>query len=306
MPEQNAIHFELAGRRGDFQLDIKAILPESGVTVIFGRSGCGKTTLLRGLAGLENLSGVIRVGDTTWLDSRAKLMLRPEQRRVGYVFQEAALLPHLSVQGNLDFASKRAPEPHRISIQRAVEWLSLEPLLRRQPAVLSGGERQRVAIARALVSNPRLLLMDEPLASLDAGARDTILRHLEGLTDALAVPMLYVTHSIDEAVRLGDRVLWLDAGRVQALGSPLEVFSRLDLGGLLGEEAGGVVSAAIASHDGQYDLTVLDTVWGPDVYVEPRTVDVHIGRLRKALNQRNASEVIRTVRGAGYSLDKDF
>ena len=255
----SSLEIVMRGRRGSFELDVELDLPATGVTAIFGRSGCGKTTLLRALAGLERMQGRVRVGAKIW--QQGDQFLPPEQRLVGYVFQEAALLPHLSVRGNLEYALKRATTA-RIGLSQAVEWLALHELLERRPAQLSGGERQRVAMARALVRNPELLLMDEPLAALDLEARAAILGHLERLFDELSVPVLYVTHATDEVARLAQRVVWLDAGRVRAVAPPEVLFARLELGASLGDDAAAFVRARVLRHDDAYHLSELETAWG--------------------------------------------
>lgn len=259
----DTLALDLRGRLGSFELDAKVTLPAEGVTVVFGRSGSGKTTLLRAIAGLERMQGSVRAGTSSWQDDAAGTFVRPEARRIGFVFQEAALFPHLTVKRNLDYAEARASGESRPDRASVIERLGLGALLARSPGDLSGGERQRVAIARALLSNPVLLLMDEPLAALDLGARDSILGHLEALPATLSAPLLYVTHSVDEASRLGERVVWLEAGRVRAVGSPGEIFGRLDLGLSLGDEAGGLIEASVRRHDPAYALTELESAWGP-------------------------------------------
>jgi molybdate transport system ATP-binding protein len=209
------VEFRLAGRFGALRLDCAARLPAAGVTAVMGPSGSGKTTLLRCLAGLARADGVVRVGETVWQDRRT--FLPPHRRGVGYVFQEASLLPHLTVGGNLEYAARRAPPIPAPGFGEVVQRLGVGALLARAPATLSGGERQRVAIARALLSRPALLLMDEPLSSLDAEAKAETLAYLERLIGDLGLPVIYVTHDMREAQRLADRTLTLQAG---ALGPP--------------------------------------------------------------------------------------
>jgi molybdate transport system ATP-binding protein len=185
---------------GTFSLQCQLNLPTSGFTVICGRSGCGKTTLLRCIAGLAPNSGSVRFRGTRWQD--AALHLPPWQRPVAYVFQQPTLFPHLTVRGNLLFALKRVPPAaRRIQFDDAVSWLGLEALLERKPAALSGGQQQRVAVTRALLANPELLLMDEPLASLDIDSKLDILPYLERLRSHLGIPVIYVTHAPDEMSR---------------------------------------------------------------------------------------------------------
>jgi molybdate transport system ATP-binding protein len=199
------------GRLGDFALDFTLDAPASGVTVLFGPSGCGKTSVLRCMAGLERLPGRLIVAGEVWQDEA--LFLPTHRRPIGYVFQEASLLPHLSVQRNLMFGHGRAQGDKPIALDQIVELLGLAPLLDRGAARLSGGERQRVAIGRALLSQPRLLLMDEPLASLDQARKAEVLPYLERLHAELAIPLIYVTHDPAEARRLGDRMVVMAEGR---------------------------------------------------------------------------------------------
>jgi len=206
------IEARFEGRLGDFTLDVTLSTPASGVTVLFGPSGCGKTTLLRCLAGLTRLSGRLRVGDEVWQEGRA--FTPPHRRGVGYVFQDAALFEHLSVRGNLLYGRKRAGLGADAEFDRLVHLLGLEALLERGPGKLSGGERQRVAIGRALLSEPRLLLMDEPLASVDAARKAEVLPYIEALRREARAPVFYVTHDVTEAARVGDRILLMRDGRL--------------------------------------------------------------------------------------------
>lgn len=205
------IEARFSGQLGDFTLDAELSTPAAGVTVLFGPSGCGKTTLLRCLAGLERLPGRLVVEGEVWQDEAR--FLPAHQRPVGYVFQEASLLAHLSVRRNLLFGFQRTRDEQRINLDQVVSLLGLDHLLERGVARLSGGERQRVAIGRALLSQPRLLLMDEPLASLDRARKAEVLPYLERLHSDLAIPILYVTHDPAEAARLGDRQITLSEGR---------------------------------------------------------------------------------------------
>ncbi len=208
--EAGMIEATFQGRLGEFTLDAQICVPATGVTVLFGPSGCGKTTLLRCVAGLERLRGRLVVDGAVWQDIGR--FMPAHQRPVGFVFQEASLLPHLSVRRNLLFGFLRAEGAKPISLDQVVSLLGLEPLLERGVERLSGGERQRVAIGRALMSQPRLLLMDEPLASLDQARRAEVLPYLERLPAELSIPILYVTHDWGEAQRLGDRRILMTAG----------------------------------------------------------------------------------------------
>ncbi|HEU5072845.1 MAG TPA: molybdenum ABC transporter ATP-binding protein [Polyangiaceae bacterium] len=280
----SSLEIVVRGRRGFFELDVELELPAKGVTAIFGRSGCGKTSLLRAVAGLERMQGRVSVGGKCW--QAGEQFLPPDQRSVGYVFQEAALLPHLSVRGNLEYASRRCPAP-RIDQPRVVEWLALHELLERRPAELSGGERQRVAVARALLRSPELLLMDEPLAALDLQARAAILGHLEKLFDEISVPVLYVTHATDEVARLADRVVWLDAGRVRSVATPEVLFAELEVGAWLGDDAATFVSARVLRHDDGYHLSELETSWG--ILFVPRLAAAVGASVRLRLRARDIS-----------------
>lgn len=259
MPRVPSLEVVMRGRRGTFELDVELDVPASGVTAVFGRSGCGKTTLLRAVAGLDRMQGRVKVAGQSWQDDDH--FLPPDQRSVGYVFQEAALLPHLSVRGNLEYAVRRA-KTARIGRARVIEGLALEELLERRPSELSGGERQRVALGRALLRSPELLLMDEPLAALDLQARAAILGHLERLRDELSIPVLYVTHATDEVARLADRVVWLDGGRVRGVAPPEALFARLELGAMLGDDAAAFIPTRVLRHDDGYHLSELETAWG--------------------------------------------
>lgn len=206
------VEARFTGRVGGFQLDARLGFPADGITALSGPSGSGKTTLLRCIAGLVRLSGRLSVAGEIWQDERT--FVPPHRRPVGVVFQEASLLAHLSVRGNLLYGARRASGKTEVGLDDTVELLGLAPLLARSTANLSGGERQRVALGRALLSQPRLLLMDEPLSSLDAGSKAEILPYLERLHRALAIPALYISHDTGEIARLADRVLLMRDGRV--------------------------------------------------------------------------------------------
>jgi molybdate transport system ATP-binding protein len=258
------VEAQIRARRGDFALDVQLTLPGAGITCLFGPSGAGKTTVLRCLAGLEPCAGRIASGGAVWLDEAAGIRVPVHTRGVGYVFQDAALFPHLTVAGNLDYAARRAPAGEgALERDEVAAWLGLEPLLERDPTTLSGGQRQRVAIARALLAAPRLLLMDEPVASLDLEARALVLAHLQRVQRRLGLPVVYVTHAPEEVARLADHVVWLEYGRVKAAGEPWDLLGRLDLGQTLGEQAVSAVRATVREHDPDYPLTILDSPWGP-------------------------------------------
>jgi molybdate transport system ATP-binding protein len=254
------LELSITKQLGPFAFAVEATLPSAGVVALFGRSGAGKTSLVNMLAGLLRPdSGRIAVAGRVLFDSAAGIDLAPERRRIGYVFQEGRLFPHLDVRANLLYGYRRIPPGERaIKLPEIVELLGIAHLLGRRPANLSGGEKQRVAIGRALLSNPRLLLLDEPLAALDAERKAEILPFIERLRDELGLPIVYVSHDPMEVLRLADRVLLLEQGRVAAAGPVSEVFGRPELQRLIGaEEAGTVLSAVVASRDETYGLSRL-------------------------------------------------
>jgi molybdate transport system ATP-binding protein len=251
----SGIEARLRLRLAQFTLDATFEAPPQGVTALFGRSGSGKTTLLRCLAGLVPAEGYLRVNGETWQDSDAGTFLPTHRRPLGYVFQEKSLFAHLSVRKNLEYGLKRLPRTERrVRFEEAVTLLGVAPLLSRTPQQLSGGQGQRVAIARALLASPRLLLMDEPLASLDLASKAEILPYLERLHGELSIPVIYVTHSPDEVSRLADHLVLLEHGRVRAAGPLLELLTRLDLP-LVHEDATVIVEATVTEHDANYHLT---------------------------------------------------
>lgn len=246
-----------------FALHADLQLPARGITALFGPSGSGKTTLLRCIAGLERAEGgLLRVHDEVWQDDARFLPVH--RRRLGYVFQEAGLFPHLSVRRNLEYGWQRIPAAERIvQLEQVVELLGLNNLIdRNDTAGLSGGERQRVTIGRALLTSPRLLLMDEPLSALDAASKQEILPYLERLHSKLEIPVLYVSHALDEVARLADHLVLLEQGRVIASGTLNETLSRLDLPTAHLDDAGAVIGAAVSVHDDKYHLTRLDFAGG--------------------------------------------
>ncbi|GFZ58773.1 Molybdenum import ATP-binding protein ModC [Pseudomonas amygdali pv. eriobotryae] len=240
----------------DFTVRTDLTLPGSGITALFGPSGSGKTTCLRCIAGLEKAGqGFIRVHDEVWQDTEKGAFLAPHKRAIGYVFQEASLFPHLSVRANLEFGMKRIPRQQRnIQLPQATELLGIDHLLERSPDKLSGGERQRVGIARALLTSPRLMLLDEPLAALDARRKSEILPYLERLHRELDIPMLYVSHAQDEVARLADHLVLLEAGNVLASGPIRETLARLDLPLAMGGDAGVVIEGTVSAYDRHYQL----------------------------------------------------
>ena len=242
---------DIAASRGDFRLEARFSVPTPGVVALFGPSGAGKTTLVNAIAGLGAASGTLRLDGETWLDT-ARGSCRPaERRRIGYVFQDARLFPHLDVAANLAYGQRRAPAGEQYVVpEEIVALLGLDLLLGRRVHRLSGGERQRVALARALLAQPRLLLLDEPLASIDAARREEVLPYLETLRDRYAIPMLYVSHQYDEVLRLATHVVLLANGRVTASGTPSELAVDPRLAALIGSEAvGAVLDVEVRSQD---------------------------------------------------------
>jgi len=234
------LRISLRKRRGNFQLALDFGTATPGVTALFGRSGCGKSTATHLLAGLLTPdAGRIEIDGALLFDSAAGVNVPTQHRRIGYVFQDSRLFPHLDVAANLRYGLSRARADVGIRFNDTVALLGLEPLLARRPAGLSGGERQRVAIGRALLSQPRLLLLDEPLAALDGARRGELLPWLERLRDELALPMVYVSHQFDEVLRLADTVVLLEQGVAVDSGSITAMSRSRALRAIVGNDATG-------------------------------------------------------------------
>ncbi len=244
-------------RLGDFLLDIDLQLPGRGVTAIFGPSGSGKTTALRCMAGLEKApGGYFSVNGQVWQNDAQRVFTPVHRRSQGYVSQASNLFVHLSVRRNLDYGLKRIALPARkVSVVQAIELLGIEKLLDRMPHTLSGGESQRVAIARALATSPQILLMDEPLAALDAQRKAEVLPYLEQLHNALGIPVIYITHAPDEVARLADHLVLMDAGKVLASGATQALMTQLDLPLAHGDAAAAVIDAVVTRLEPQYHLS---------------------------------------------------
>lgn len=261
-------------KRPAFALNVDLKLPAKGITVLFGASGSGKTTLLRCVAGLERPHNAkIRIAGKVWQDDAQGVFLPTWQRPLGYVFQEASLLEHLDVNGNLTYGLKRAGlAKNTHALDAAIELLGIQDLLKRKSHQLSGGERQRVAIARALAMEPRLLLLDEPLASLDHARRQDIMPWLEKLRDEVHIPMLYVTHAANEVARLADTLVVLDQGKVTAFGPVATVLARIESPVILGEDVGALVDGVVVQRDSQWHLGKVDfrggSLWLKDTGLE--------------------------------------
>ena len=251
-----SIDIHCAGE-GDFKLAVDCHIPDQGVTAIYGPSGSGKSTLLDCIAGLRQPdSGHIRFNGQDWLEGRTNIP--PWQRRIGYVFQDARLFPHLTVAGNLSYAQDRASGTQLLPRERLQEILGLTALLAQRPDTLSAGQKQRVAIGRALLSAPQLLLLDEPLANLDQKASAECLNLLQQLANELALPMLYVSHDIEEVSQLADHLLLLDQGKLLEQGSVLSLCSRLDTRLAHEEQAAAILQGTIRAQDDTFSLTEIE------------------------------------------------
>ena len=272
---------KLLKRRDGFTLQAQIEVPTPGVVALFGRSGCGKTTLVNLICGLlEPDEGFVQLDGTVLTDTAAGISLPVERRRIGYVFQDSRLFPHLTVQGNLRYGLKRALATTPVTgFDEVVQLLGIGALLERRPHQLSGGERQRVSLGRALLSQPSLLLLDEPLAALDAARRDEVLPYLEALRDRLSIPMVYVSHQFEEVLRLATHVVLMEAGSVVGQGSLTEVSLLPQLRAVVGPEAVGAVL------DGR--VTAVDAT--------SSLADVHLGRgvLRVSLPHAHVGALLR-------------
>ncbi|ASP37325.1 molybdenum ABC transporter ATP-binding protein [Bacterioplanes sanyensis] len=274
MSSAHTVQFDLELQRGSFRLQAKADIHASGITAVYGPSGCGKTTLLRCLAGLERAQGTIKVGEQYW--QQHQQFTPVHQRSLGYVFQEASLLPHLSVADNLNYARKRAAAPMPATeIQHLLSEFGIEQLMHTNASALSGGERQRVALVRALLIRPQLLLLDEPLAALDHARRQRILPYLQRLPHWFNGPIVYVSHSLDEISRLADQVLVMEQGRTQAPCSVADALGHLQQLPDTGEALGTLISGHCIAH--QQGLDCIDI--GPtSLWIQAGTSPAAIGQ----------------------------
>lgn len=294
------IDVDIEQRLGAFELAV-AFRAEAPVVGLFGRSGSGKTSVVNALAGTSRpRRGRIVINGETLFDSARGIDLPPERRRLGYVFQDGLLFPHLDVEANLLYGFHRAAAAARVIEPRhVVDLLGLNSLLHRLPERLSGGEKQRVAIGRALLAQPRLLLMDEPLASLDVLRQSEVLRYIEQLRDDLHIPIVYVSHAVGEITRLADTVVVLADGKALASGPVDDVMGRIDLRPHTGRyESGAVVETIVAAHDLDYGLTTLRFAGGE--LIVPN-VEALVGeRVRVRIRARDVSLAI--TRPAGLSV----
>ncbi len=289
-------------RTTGFVLDVEFDVPESGVTVLFGPSGCGKTTVLRSIAGLERARGLVRIAGHLWQDDANGVFEPTHRRRIGYVFQEASLFENMNVRRNLEYGLKRFKDADgQKRLTQAVELLGIAHLLDRSPAQLSGGERQRCAIARSLCVRPSALLLDEPLAALDQARRREIMPWLEQLRRELSIPILYVTHSEEELMRLGDQLVLMREGKVAAAGPVQEVLSRSGFGSSFGNDVPMLLNGRVREIDSEWKLAAVacagSTVWvaagsmaaGDHVRLSVRASDVTLSLARpQGLSAQNA------------------
>ncbi|MCL4105180.1 UNVERIFIED_CONTAM: hypothetical protein GTU68_018887 [Idotea baltica] len=266
----------LSHRFEGFDLDVAFQAP-SGITAIYGPSGSGKSTIVKSLAGLlRPEKGRISLGDRVLFDTDRKLSLPMSKRRIGVVFQEGRLFPHMGVEQNLTYGQKHKTGARSADLRQIIDLLGIDHLLARRPATLSGGEAQRVAIGRALLSAPDLLLMDEPLASLDAGRKAEILPYLERLRNTIGLPIVYISHSLEEVARLSTTLILLEDGKVVRAGSTKELLGDPELVSYLGEDqAGGFIEGIVVGKNQDDGLVTLKTGGGslyvPNVMAQPGT-----------------------------------
>lgn len=270
--------------KGGFLLDVDVEIPDTGITGVFGDSGAGKTTLLRCIAGLEQGEG-----------------LRAHQRNAGYVFQQPTLFPHLDVRGNIEYGARRATT-HRVDSAQVIDMLGLNDLLDRGPETLSGGEAQRVAIAAALLRSPDIVLMDEPLASLDRRRRDELLPYFDRLHDELSIPAVYVSHDIEEISRLCDHLVLLDNGKVAASGNLFDILPRVDVPMLAGRNAGVVLWAVPVDHeDGLTKFDFADgDIWVPGEFAtgrNPLRLRIAASDVSIVLDRPSDTTILNVLRG---------
>ena len=313
MTATGALHIQLSLQRPRFSLDVDLTLPSQGITVLFGPSGSGKTTVLRCVAGLEQPLGRVIVGHEVWQDSTTHTFRPTWRRDLGYVFQEASLFEHLTVHKNLAYGVSRvARDAGTHALTAAIELLGIGHLLDRRPSTLSGGERQRVAIARALATQPKILLLDEPLSSLDLARRQEVLPWLDQLHRELQIPVLYVTHAMEELTRLADHVVLMHEGTSTMQGPVSELLSNVQFARRVGLDAGSVLSGEVEAHDPEVHLSrirVHDVTWwvrqmdlspGSPVRLHIRANDVSL-----ALSEPQDSSIQNRVQGIVESIVED-
>jgi len=264
-----------------FKLDAKFTIHDKGITVVFGPSGSGKTTLLRDIAGLEKSdTGFLKVGDSIWQSDHN--FVPTHKRQIGYVFQDAALFDHLNVEGNLDYVIKRKTRLTEDFIDSIYTLLDIKPLINRSTVQLSGGEKQRIAIARALLTNPKILLLDEPLSALDLKRKNEILPYLDSLHSQLEIPILYVTHSQDETSRLADHIMLIEEGKIIGNGPINEMLTRFDLPLSHSGDAISIFDARVMSRDTEFNLMHLEFKGGQFIVPDNKLPIESLVRIRVA------------------------
>ena len=308
------LSIDIERRLGNFHLRAK-FDSAAGVTALFGRSGSGKSTLVNVIAGLLRPDrGRVEINGETLFDSESGVDIPTSKRRIGYIFQEGRLFPHLTVRQNLAYGRFFTPTRERyVGLDQVIELLGLEHLLERRPGALSGGEKQRVAIGRALLASPRVLLMDEPLASLDIHRKGEILQYIESLHSEVKIPIVYVSHAIEEVVRLAETMVLLSEGKVLAAGKLEDIMSRLDLRPMVGRyEAGAVIDTRVTAYDERYELTTLsfsggelsvanlDALVGERVRVRIRARDVAL-----ALHPPAGVSMLNVLRGRLIEISRE-
>lgn len=269
---------------GEFQVTVDHEFPKA-ITAIFGPSGSGKSTMLRAIAGMEPTRGLIRFDEADWLNTELDVFVKPHRRPIGYVRQNAQLFPHLTVYGNLTYPTKHSKRyPGDIALDQVVEDFKLSSLLQRRTHQVSGGETQRIILARMLLSQPKLLLLDEPLTGLDIQRKAEILPYLESLQANYHIPTLYVSHAVDEVTALCPHTLVLAEGEVRASGQTADVLERRDLADLLGGgDTSSIISAKVIAHDTNYQLTTLEVenrIWSVPMHLPITPGDTTTLRVR--------------------------
>ncbi|PHM52781.1 molybdenum ABC transporter ATP-binding protein ModC [Xenorhabdus sp. KK7.4] len=280
---------------GDLHMQVDTTLPAESITAIFGLSGAGKTSLINAIAGLTRpQKGRITLNQRILVDTEHKIFLPPEKRRIGYVFQDARLFPHYRVKGNLQYGMSPDMQPH---FGKIVELLGIEHLLSRFPITLSGGEKQRVAIGRALLTGPELLLMDEPMASLDLPRKRELLPYLEKLSEDIKIPILYVSHNLDEIIHLADNVVVMDKGKIRMSGTLEEVWSNSILRPWLQKDnLSSILTVTVMEHHQRYHMTAVavadKALWLPEINVTEGT------DLRIRIDASDVSLVLEPPKGS--------
>ncbi len=285
------LQVQLEKQLGEITINIDINLQETGITALFGRSGAGKTSIINLIAGLQKPdAGKIIIGNRVVFDAIRKINLPPEKRQIGYVFQGSRLFPHYTVNGNLNYG-RRYKDPHQL--QTITELLGIKHLLHRYPAALSGGEQQRVAIGRALLSNPAMLLMDEPLASLDEPRKKELLPYIEQLVKEINIPIIYVSHSLDELLRLADQMVLIDQGRIIRHGAVADIWnSEAMLPWQPEQDISVILEACIGEHSRRYSMSCLDL--GDSLSLWTPFIDAPISsRVRMRIHARDIS-LVRT------------